>query len=121
MIALFLFESPIVASYPAYIRVEIGGRAMKKLIVVMLFASALIGAQTAQTPPVIPYDAVDALTLPNDLYLGEVPGVAVNAQGHIFVFHRGNNDGPAYGARASQLLEFDQNGKFLREIGKNLY
>ena len=29
--------------------------------------------------------------------------------------------GPAYGAAAAQLLEFDPNGKFLREIGKGLY
>ena len=29
--------------------------------------------------------------------------------------------GPAYAASAAQLLEFDQNGKFIREIGKNLY
>ena len=94
---------------------------MKKLFVAMLLAVGAMSAQTAENPPVIPFDAVNALTLPNDLYLGEVPGVAVNAQGHIFVFHRGNTDGPAYGARAAQLLEFDQNGKYLREIGKNLY
>jgi hypothetical protein len=28
---------------------------------------------------------------------------------------------PAYGASAAQLLEFDSDGKFLREIGHNLY
>jgi 6-bladed beta-propeller len=39
----------------------------------------------------------------------------------VFVFSRGNTAGPAYGAAAAQLLEFDRNGKYLREIGKNLY
>jgi DNA-binding beta-propeller fold protein YncE len=55
------------------------------------------------------------------MYFGEVPGVAVNSKGHIFVFSRGNTTGPAYGASAAQLLEFGGDGKFLREIGHNLY
>jgi DNA-binding beta-propeller fold protein YncE len=76
----------------------------------------------AQAPaPVIPYDAVDPLKLPDDLHLGEVAGVSVNSRGHIFVFSRGNTDGPAYGGRAAQLLEFDAGGNYLREVGKNLY
>src|SRR6185369_168359 len=56
-----------------------------------------------------------------DLYFGEVTGVAVNSKGHVFVFSLSNTTGPAYGAAASQLLEFDRDGKFLREIGHNLY
>ena len=63
----------------------------------------------------------DFLQLPPDLYFGEVAGVAVNSKGHIFVFSRGNSTGPAYGASAARLLEFDRDGKFLREIGHNLY
>src|SRR5256885_14096149 len=63
----------------------------------------------------------DFLKLPPDIYLGEAAGVAVNSKGHIFVFSRGNTGGPAYGARAAQLLEFGQDGKFVREIGHNLY
>ena len=31
------------------------------------------------------------------------------------------NAGPAYGAAAAQLLEFDADGKYIREIGHNLY
>jgi len=70
----------------------------------------------------IPYDFdVNFLKMPKDMYLGEVSGVAVNAQGHVFVFHRGTTSGPAYGAAAAQLLEFDQNGNYVREIGRNLY
>jgi hypothetical protein len=45
----------------------------------------------------------------------------VNSKGHIFVFSRGNTTGPAYGAAAAQLLEFGPDGKFVREIGHNLY
>ena len=62
------------------------------------------------------------LKLPKDMHLGEVPGVAVNSKGHVFVYTRGgSSQGPAYGNTASQLYEFDANGKFIREIGKNLY
>jgi hypothetical protein len=61
------------------------------------------------------------LHLPSDLYFGEVTGVAVNSKGHIFVFSRGDTTGPAYGAAAAQLLEFGSDGRFLREIGHNLY
>lgn len=85
----------------------------------------LLGATpaSAQQPVTeIPYSAnADFLKLPADLYLGEVGGVAVNSKGHVFVFSRGNNTGPAFGATGAQLLEFDKDGKFIREIGKNLY
>src|ERR1700704_3424401 len=75
----------------------------------------------AQEGPQIPFDASDPLILPNNMYLGEVTGVAVNSKGNIFVLSRGNTTGPAYAAAAAQLLEFAPDGKFVREIGKNLY
>jgi DNA-binding beta-propeller fold protein YncE len=80
-------------------------------------------AALAQAPaPEIRFDAnADFLKLPPDLHLGEVSGVAVNSKRHIFVFQRGNSTGPAYAATAAQLLEFGPDGKFIREIGKNLY
>jgi len=75
-----------------------------------------------QAVPEIPYDSTpDLLKLPADLYIGEASGVAVNSKGHIFVFSRGSTTGPAYGAAAAQLLEFDADGKFVREIGHHLY
>src|ERR1700749_3717972 len=59
--------------------------------------------------------------LPTGMYFGEVAGVAVNSKGHVFVFSRGNTSGPVYGSIAAQLLEFDANGKYIREIGHNSY
>ena len=86
----------------------------------LLLAGACALAQ--QPVPEIPFDSTpDFLKLPPDLYLGEVAGVAVNSQGHVFVFSRGNTTGPAYGAAAAQLLEFAPDGKYIREIGRNLY
>ena len=77
----------------------------------------------AQTSvPEIKFHAdTDFFKLPPDLYFGEVAGVAVNSKGHVFVFSRGSTTGPAYGAAAAQLLEFDGDGKYIREIGHNLY
>ncbi len=91
--------------------------------IALLCAAAPAFAQSPPAPvPQIPFDAsVDFLKLPDNLYLGEVSGVAVNAQGHVFVFSRGNTTGPAYAAAAAQLLEFGPDGAFIREIGKNLY
>jgi len=84
--------------------------------------SALLASACFAQPPEIPFTAdADFLKLAADMYLGEAAGVAVNSQKHIFVFSRGNSTGPAYGATASQLLEFASDGTFLREIGKNLY
>jgi DNA-binding beta-propeller fold protein YncE len=75
-----------------------------------------------QSVPEIPFESVpDPLKFPADLYLGEATGVAVNSNGHVFVFSRGNTTGPAYAASAAQLLEFGPDGQFIREIGKNLY
>jgi len=85
----------------------------------VLAVSALAQAQSV---PQIPFESVpNPVKLPKDMYLGEVSGIAVNSKGHIFVLSRGNTSGPAYAAAATQLLEFDAKGKFIREIGKKLY
>ena len=90
------------------------------LVASLVFAASPALAQ--QTVPEIPFESVpNLLKLPPDLYLGEVSGVAVNSKGHIFVFSRGNTTGPAYAAAAAQVLEFGADGKYIREIGKNLY
>jgi sugar lactone lactonase YvrE len=91
----------------------------------LALASVPVMAQqaAAQDVPQIAYDSVpDFIKLPNDVYFGEVTGVAVNSKGHVFVYSRGgSSQGPAFANTASQLFEFDANGKFIREIGKNLY
>ena len=76
-----------------------------------------------QNPPEIPFEsAPDFLKLPPDMYLGEASAVTVNSHGHVFVFSRGGSSvGPAFAETAAQLLEFGPDGRFIREIGKNLY
>ncbi len=97
---------------------------LKRLLIGALMLALMNVPALAQqtTPPIIPFDSVpNALRLPDGMYMGEAAGVAVNSKGHVFVFSRGNSTGPAYAATAAQLLEFDANGNFVREIGKNLY
>src|SRR5256714_2964282 len=94
---------------------------MRWLGFVFLLAACSLSAQTSVVPEIQYRSLPDFLHLPADLYFGEVTGVAVNSKGHIFVFSRGNTTGPAYGAAAAQLLEFGSDGKFLREIGHDLY
>src|SRR6202162_1319613 len=84
---------------------------------------ALAGPVLAQkSVPAIPFTSVpDYPNLPEGMNFGEVAGVAVNSTGHVFVFSRSNSStGPAFGAAAAQLFEFDQSGNFVREIGKGL-
>ncbi len=93
---------------------------MRRTIFVLLFFAA--APLFAQQPPELRFHSVpDFLKLPPDIHLGEVAGVAVNSKGHIFVFSRGNSTGPAYAASAAQLLQFGPDGRFIREIGHNLY
>src|SRR5271155_113761 len=85
-----------------------------------LCLSTLAHSQSAA--PEIKFDSVpNFFQLPTGMYFGEVTGIAVNSKKHIFVLSRGNTSGPAYGAAAAQLFEFDASGKFVREIGRNLY
>jgi NHL repeat len=81
----------------------------------MLFGSTVF-AQTkakAQNVPEIPYESVpNFLKFPAGLYLGEAMGVATNSKGHVFVFTRSAN---------TRLFEFDQNGKYVRELGEGNY
>src|SRR5262245_42580315 len=82
------------------------------------------GQTPAAVPPTIPFDASsDFLKISPDMNFGEVLGVAVNSKGHVVVLnHPGSAaSGPLYGNASTQLLEFDQAGRFVREVGKGVY
>jgi DNA-binding beta-propeller fold protein YncE len=53
--------------------------------------------------------------------IGEAVGVAKDSKGHLYVFTRSGNAGPARGATASQLFEFDQTLKFVKQWGQDNY
>ena len=100
---------------------------MKRLlnIVVAVSALALGAAPFAQSVPEINYDAVaDIISLPS---FGEVAGVATNSKGHVFVYARTGHAAATLGDErtfyhgGSRLFQFDQAGKFVKEIGQGVY
>jgi len=96
----------------------LGGLMLLAGLILLIAPSAF----AQQAVPNIAFDSEpNPLKLPANMYFGEVSGVSVNSRGHVFVLSRGNTTGPAYAAAATQLLEFDSTGVFVREIGKNLY
>lgn len=97
---------------------------MKKFLSAVLIAFLAGPAAAQQSVPVIKFTSVPNFPdLPNGQNFGEVPGVAVNSKGNVFVFTRSTPEmaGPVFGQAAGQLFEFDANGKFIREIGKGSY
>lgn len=103
---------------------------MKRLMQILLAATVVAGvsAYAQKDAPEIRFDSVpNALQLPAGVYLGEVGGVATNSRGDIFVYTRTGHPTITIGTArpfahgGSRLFEFDRNGKFIREIGKDSY
>jgi hypothetical protein len=103
---------------------------MKRLMQSLLAATLIAGvpANAQKDAPEIRFDSVpNALQLPAGIYLGEVGGVATNSRGDVFVYTRTGHPTITIGTArpfahgGSRLFQFDRNGKFVREIGKNSY
>jgi hypothetical protein len=84
-------------------------------------AAAAAQNQLEQSVPQIPFDAVALPLMPEGHTIGETEGVALNSKKHLFVYTRSGNAGPARGAQAAELFEFDQTGKYIKEWGQNAY
>jgi hypothetical protein len=90
---------------------------------------ALGGSLVAQTSvPELAFDTnADLLRTPPDTFVGEVGGVAANSKGQIFVYTRTGHpyatlgDNRTFYRGGSRLFQFDQNGKFVRELGQDVY
>ena len=100
-------------------------RLLSPLLAAFAAASIAVAAQSAA--PAIAVEAVNALTLPDDIYLGEVGGVATNSRGDIYVYTRTGHPTVSMGTArpfahgGSRLFQFDRSGRFTREIGAGLY
>jgi DNA-binding beta-propeller fold protein YncE len=78
---------------------------------VLLLTSPALAQDRPAGPPQLKFKVVENfLKFPENVYFAEVVGVALNSKGHLFVVNRG--------PRA--LMEFDENGNFLRSIGDGL-
>jgi hypothetical protein len=101
----------------------------RTLRAILTWAALLLAAPAfAQNVPEIAYDSTPDFLNTGDMpLLGEVAGVATNSQGHIFVYTRTGSTNVTLGTNRafvrgiSRLFEYDQNGKFVREIGQGIY
>jgi len=105
---------------------------MKRCLQVFLIAAAAvvftIPLWAQLTVADIPFDSQpNLLSMPDDIYLGEAVGVATNSKGHVFVYTRTGHisvtegTSRAFEHNAARLFEFDQTGKFVKEIGQGMY
>jgi hypothetical protein len=98
-----------------------------KLILLVACVVASIPAGAQGPAPALSFDAANALTLPDDIYLGEVGGVATSSKGDIYVYTRTGHPTVSmatarpFAHGGSRLFQFDRNGRFTREIGAGLY
>lgn len=88
------------------------------LLLLLLQSRSVPGVLSAPDPkqmenaPPLGYQAVETgLTLPDGIKLGASSSVAFDAQGHMWVFNRGEHP----------LMEFDGQGKYLRSMGEGMY
>jgi hypothetical protein len=75
-------------------------------------APAFAQAKARATTPEIPFDSVNFIKMPTGLYMGEAIGVATNSKGNVFVITRSGE---------TRVFEFDRNGTFVKEFGKDSY
>jgi len=102
---------------------------MKNLPPLLLAPLALLASASVfgQAPEINFDSAPNLLKLPERIYMGEAAGVATNSKGHIFVFTRTGVPYAVTGASrvfthgGARLFEFDQTGKYVREMGQGLY
>ena len=101
---------------------------MKRAMWVVLASAAIaagVASLSAQSVPELTYDGnVSLLSLPS---FGEVAGVATNSKGQVFVYARTGHavatlgDERTFYHGGSRLFQFDQSGKFVKEIGQGVY
>lgn len=101
-------------------------RRLRTAIAASLLGGALVSAQGAV--PELAFDsATDFLRTPADTFVGEVGGVGANSKGQIFVYTRTGHpyatlgDNRTFYRGGSRLFQFDPAGKFVRELGQDVY
>ena len=83
-------------------------------ILALLAVAAPVAALAAGSAPVreLGYKAIpDFFETPPGAAVGEASGVALNSNGHIFLFQRAR----------PMLAEYDDRGKFIRSLGEGLF
>ena len=102
-------------------------RTCKTLLAALLLAGGVSLVAQGNVPEITFDSNADLLRTPNDIYVGEVGGVATNSKGQIFVYTRTGHpygtigDNRTFYRNGSRLFVFDANGKFVREWGQDVY
>jgi hypothetical protein len=104
---------------------------MRRFVIAFAASFALVqgAALLAQgNVPELAFDAnADWLRPPPNVYLGEIGGVGRNSQGRVFVYTRTGHpyatlgDNRTFYRGGSRLFEFDASGKYVRELGQDVY
>jgi DNA-binding beta-propeller fold protein YncE len=104
---------------------------MRRLLTAIVAAAvlALGGSLVAQTSvQELAFDTnADFIRTPPDVYVGEVGGVAANSKGQLYVYTRTGHpyatlgDNRTFYRGGSRLFQFDPSGKFIRELGQDVY
>src|SRR5688572_24520328 len=102
-------------------------RMLNAFVAAVLAASVPVVIAQSAVPEIAFETDADLLRTPNDIYVGEVGGVGTNSRGQIYVYTRTGHpyatlgDNRTFSRGGSRLLQFDQNGKFVRELGQDVY
>lgn len=111
-----LTSSVVLAAVCAALVLPVAGRAQSA-------GAPAPGPVDNSAAPLIPFETADFIQLKPGQNLGEVLGIAVNSKGNVVILnHPGSaTTGPLYGNATTEILEYDRNGRFVREIGRGVY
>ncbi len=94
---------------------------------VLAFSGTLLAQSGAPTAPEIAFDSVDLLKWDDAHIVGEVGGVGQDSKGRVFVYTRTGHayatigDNRTFLRNGSRLFQYDATGKFVRELGQDVY
>jgi hypothetical protein len=98
---------------------------MKRLATLLLAAASVLAVPAVAQE--LGYTTSEPLMLPHDTFFGMAAGVATNSKGNVFVYTRNGEPTVTLGGSrtfahgGSSLYEFAPDGKFIRQIGKQVY
>ena len=88
---------------------------------------AFSGTLVAQSMSDLSYESTDVLKWDDAHVVGEVGGVGQNSKGQVFVYTRTGHayatigDNRTFQRGGSRLFQYDATGKFVRELGQDVY
>jgi hypothetical protein len=91
---------------------------------ILAFSGTLVAQQGT---PDIAYDSTELLKWDDNHIVGEVGGVGQNSKGNVFVYTRTGHayatigDNRTFQRGGSKLFQYDASGKFVRELGQDVY